>query len=351
MNPTASEPSKPAASVNLAPGPLFIVSMWRCGASILYALLNKHPQVALTFEDDLWLLRSVFRKPASYCDWAARWEFWNNAFTRHGIIANDLPRGVADFPTAFTAFHQAFAARKGAVIWGDKSPVYYDSLPVLARLFPQARFIIQWRDPVATANAIARAAQTGFQRPGAYVRGLIGCQVLKRGVDFLLSRGVPVCQVTYEELTSDPAKVMREVCRFLEIPYRDELALLRDADRSAVFEGAHFSLLRGDEIVSTPRTLILDQAARQKINGYVKLWKRRYNDAWPPSVLTAADEVAPPRLPQRVGNQVAYRAVRAFEQFRQVCYAYAPMALLQSYRSRRPGVRLPADKQTRDAQD
>jgi len=338
MNPTAHESSKPAAGVSLAPGPLFVVSMWRSGSSLLYALLNKHPQVALTFEADLWLLRSVFRKPSGYCDWAARWEFWNSALTRHGIVANDLPRGAADYATAFTAFHKAYAARKGAVIWGDRSPIYYDSLPALARLFPQARFIIQWRDPAATANAIARAAQSGapsFQQRGSQLRALIGCEVLKRRVDSLLSRGQPVCQVTYEELTSDTAKVMREVCRFLEIPYRDELANLQGADRSTIFKGAHHTLIRGDEIVSTPRTVILDQAVRQKIDGYVKLWKRRYNNEWPPSVLTDADDVALPRLPQRVGDQVAYRAVRAVDQFRQVCFAYAPLALLQSYRRRK----------------
>jgi hypothetical protein len=353
MNPTAYESSKPAACV-MAPGPLFVVSMWRSGSSLLYALLNKHPQVALTFEADLWLLRSVFRKPAGYCDWAERWEFWNSALTRHGISANDLPRGVTDFRTAFTTVHKAYAARKGAVIWGDRSPVYYDSLPALARLFPQARFIIQWRDLAATANAIARAAQSGvpyFHQRGTHLRGLLGYQILKRGVDSLLSRGQPVCQLTYEELTSDTEKVMREVCRFLEIPYRDELANLGDADRSAIFQGSHHSLVRGNKIVSTPRTVILDRAARQKINGYVKLWQRRYNNEWPPSVLTDADNVSLPRLPQRIGNQLAYRAVRAFDQFRQVCFAYAPLALLQSYRSRRRGLRQPADKQTGNVRD
>jgi hypothetical protein len=337
----------------MAPGPLFIVASWRGGSSLLYALLNKHPQVGLTFEADLWLLRSVFRKPARYCDWAARWELRYGALSRHGINANDMPRGVADYPTAFAAAHKTYAARKGAVIWGDKSPIYNDCLPALARLFPQARFIIQWRDPAATANAIARGAQSGaacYQKRGVYVRGLIGYPVLKRGVDYLLSIGQPVCQVTYEELTSDTAKVMREVCRFLEIPYRDELADLQGADRSAVYNEAHHSLIRGDEIVSRPRTVILDQAVRQKINGYVKLWKRRYNDEWPPSVLTDADDVALPRLPQRVGDQLAYRAVCAFDQFQQICFAYAPLALIQSYRSRRRGVRFPADKQTGDAQ-
>ncbi len=354
MGPTACGSPKPAAGVGLAPGPLFVVSMYRSGASLLYALLNKHPQVALTFEADLWLMRSVFHKPARFCDWAERWEFWNTALSRHGIAPNDLPAGVGDYPTAFSAVHKAYAERRGAVIWGDRSANYYDSLPSLARLFPQARFIIQWRDPVAAANAIARAAQSGasyFQQWGAHQRGLIGHQVLKRGVDFLRSRGRPVCQVTYENLTSDTANVMREVCRFLEIPYRDELTKLGDADRSAIFEGAHHALVRGNEIVDTPRAVILDQAARQKVEGYVKLWKRRYNNEWPPSALPDADDVVLPGLPQRIGNQVAYRAVHAFDQFRQVCFAYAPLTLLQNYRGRRRGVQFPAAKQTEDVED
>ena len=354
MNSAAYESSIPGAVVRVAPGPLFIVAMWRGGSSLLYSLLNKHPQVALTFEADLWLLRSMFRRPAGYRDWAERWELRGGALSRHGMIANDLPRGAADFPTAFAAFHKSYAARRGAVIWGDKSPIYSDSLPVLARLFPQARFIVQWRDPAATANAIARAAQSGaacYRQRGVYLRGLIGYQVLKSGVDFLLSRGRPVCQVTYEELTSDTAKVMREVCRFLEIPYRDELADLQGADRSAIFKEPHHSLARGDEIVSTPRTVILNPAIRRKIDGYVKLWKRRYNDEWPPSILTAPDHVALPGLPQRIGDEVAYHAVRTFNQFRQVCFAYAPLALIESYRSRRRGVRFHTDKQTKDTQD
>ena len=331
MNPTAYEPAKPAEGLSMAPGPLFVVAMWRSGSSLIYALLNKHPQVALTFEDDLWLLRSVFRKPVRYCDWAARWEFRLSALSRHGILASELPAGVADYATAFCAFHKAYAARKGAVIWGDKSPIYYDSLPELARIFPQARFIIQWRDPIATANAIARAAQTGapwYQRRGIYLRALMGYEVLKRGVDALLSRGQPVCQINFEELTSNTPKVMQEVCRFLEIPYRDELAELRGADRSAVFKDPHHSLIKGDKIVCGARTVILDPAVRRKVDGYVKLWKRRYNNEWPPSALTDADHVALPWLAQRVGDQVAYRAVRASDRLRQVFFAYVPMALL-----------------------
>jgi hypothetical protein len=50
-------------------GPLFITGMWRSGSSLLYALLNKHPQVKLMYEADLALLRPVFWKPSAR-DWA-----------------------------------------------------------------------------------------------------------------------------------------------------------------------------------------------------------------------------------------------------------------------------------------
>src|SRR5579863_123710 len=95
-------------------GPLFVVSMWRSGSSLLYALLNKHPQVGLMYEADLLLLRSAFLKPGRYCDWAERWDFWNQAFTRHGLNAKEFTQGITNFPKAFATVHKEFARRKGA---------------------------------------------------------------------------------------------------------------------------------------------------------------------------------------------------------------------------------------------
>src|SRR5258706_6883527 len=92
----------------LSTGPLFMVSMWRSGSSVLYAPLNKHPQVALMYEADLMLLRPVFLKPGAFCDWAERWEFWNENFKRHGLNFSDVPSGITDFSHAFTAVHRRY---------------------------------------------------------------------------------------------------------------------------------------------------------------------------------------------------------------------------------------------------
>ena len=67
-----------------------MVGIWRSGTSLLYTLLNQHPQIALTYESDLFLLRSLFRGGSAKSDWLERWEFWNNALTRHNIDTGKL---------------------------------------------------------------------------------------------------------------------------------------------------------------------------------------------------------------------------------------------------------------------
>jgi hypothetical protein len=319
----------------MAPGPLFVVSMWRSGSSLLYALLNKHPQVALMYEADLLLLKPVFLKPKSLCDWTERWEFWNEAFHRHGLSATDIPPGIADFPGAFAAAHQLYARRRGATIWGDKSPNYYDRLNEMADDFPEARFILVWRDPAGTANSILRAAALGnsyFGRKGAAHCGLLGYEVFKQECDRLLARGKQVCQVNYEDLLLETDSVMREVCAFLQIPYDSSLSNLEGADRSAILEGQHHATLKGDKIVRGPRPQLVGPALRMKINRYVALWRMRYAAAWPPYPPAVEDAVAPPSRLAQLADHMLYHIWRIRDRISPVVFSFIPISPLQRYR-------------------
>ncbi len=319
----------------LAPGPLFMVSMGRSGSTLLYALLNKHPEVALTFEADLVCLRSVFLKPKRFCDWAERGEFRNDAFRRHGLDAADVGEGVSDFVDAFTTTHQLFARRKGATIWGDKSPSYHDSLNRMADDFPDARFIIVWRNPKDTANAVLRAAAKGsshFNRKGALLRELLDYEVLKKECDRLLARKKPVCQVNYEDLILDTPSVMRQVCQFLQIPYDDSLSNLEGADRSAIYRGPNHINIRGDKIVRDPRPDYLDSALRAKISQYVALWHQRYGADWPPYPGPADDDPQPPNRLTRFIDSALNRLFRTRDRISWVAFCFIPISLLRHYR-------------------
>jgi hypothetical protein len=318
----------------MAPGPLFLVSMWRSGSSLLYALLNKHPQVALTYEADLLLLRSTFRKPRIFCDWVERWEFWNGALHRHGLATSDIESGIADFTSAFTSVHQLYARKRAATIWGDKSPNYYDRLGELADNFPDARFIVEWRDPSGTANAILRAASSRnpyFSRIGAAHCGLMGYEVFKKECDRLIARGKPVCQVHYEDLVLDTPSVMRGVCDFLQIPYYESLSQLSGADRSAIYDGEHHANVRSDKIVSGARRDLASEALRAKIRRNVASWHRRYAGAWPPHPKPDPDAVPAGHI-SRISDLILYRLLRARDRLSPLAFSFLPIWLLRYYR-------------------
>jgi hypothetical protein len=318
----------------MAAGPLFVVSMWRSGSSLLYALLNKHPQVALMYEADLLLLRPAFLKPKVFCDWVERWEFWNDVLRRHGLAASNVPAGISDFPGAFNAVHQLYAKQRGAKIWGDKSPNYYDRLNEMADDFPQARFILVWRDPKNTVNSILRAGALGnsyFSRKGAAHCGLLGYEVFKKECDKLVRRGKPVFQINYEDLVCDTPAVMRQVCGFLQIPYDDSLANLAGADRSAILAGQHHANLRGDTIVQGSRPELAEPALRMKISHYLIRWRQIYG-VWPPYPEQGNNASGPPAGFSRLTDMALYRIARLRDRISPLVFSFFPIAPLLRYR-------------------
>ncbi len=323
---------KQGATPAITPGPLFIVSMWRGGSSLLHVLLNKHPQVALMYEADLLLLRPVFIKPPCFSDWRDRWELWNQVFTRHELSPSEFKSGCGDFKTAFEKVHRSYARQKGAVIWGDKSPNYHDQLLAMVKIFPSARFIIVWRDPIDTIGATRRAAAAGsryFRKYGTIWRSLFGYRVFKRQCRQLVASGVPVHQLHYEDLVSDTAKVMRQVCAFLDIPYDDSLCTLEGADRSAVYAESHHNLLRENAIVRGARPDLIDPARREKIELYLALWRKA----------DEGEEAGYGRsvfgFVQQQFDRLRYRLYRCLDALIRLGFCYLPICLLGAYRRRK----------------
>jgi hypothetical protein len=324
-------------------GPLFVTGMWRSGSSLLYALLNKHPRIGLMYEADLALLRPAFWKPGA-AGWAERWEFWNGAVLRHGFEPAALQASAGggaaarDFKQAFELAYRAHAARKGAAIWGDKSPDLYDRMRLLVHLFPEARFIVVWRSPKATCSSMAAAAAKGasfFRKPAMALRGLLGCAELRRECDRLQAAGHAVCEVDYEELASEPAAVMRRVCEFLGLAYDPNLATLEGADRGAIHPGEHHALLRGSRIVAGSRPEILDAALRAKIGRYITWWRGQHQGVWPKFPPAAEGEGAVPSLFERARDRLAYRAWRSLDALTRLIYCWAPVGWLRWYRTRK----------------
>jgi hypothetical protein len=318
---------------DFAPGPLFVVGMWRSGTSLLYSLLNQHPQIALLYEGDLPLLGALFQNGKGSSDWQERWEFWNQAPTRHSIDLSKVPAQAPDLQSAALAAWKEYA---GLALYGDKSPNYFDFLPQLAKDFPNARFIVIWRDLADVCRSMinARAGSSYFRKRGIMHRAVIGYHKLKQGCDSLAAAGVPLHQIQYEELIEKPEVVLGGICNFLDIRFDQRMTQLDTADRSAIYNAVHHSGVKSDKIgLDKKRKEVLSPALKDKIESYVSYWKEEYGSTWPLHPQSVSPDVKRPGALRRSFDNALFSGLRQFDKFTSYVYCYAPIGLLRGYRS------------------
>jgi Sulfotransferase family len=334
MERPSSEKSAGPPSATMNPGPLFVVGMWRSGTSLLYALLNQHPQIGLMYESDFPLLTPLFVLPRRSSSWIPKVDSWNGALTRHKIDASAIPEDTVSLPNAFREVAQQYARKKGAAIWGCKSPNYYDCMNQLADWFPDAKFIVIWRDPADVCRSIVRAAKKSpwFARPGMDLRALLGYRRMKQEADQLVRRGAAIHQLQYDDLVRDPVNTLTAICDFIGIPFDPKMNSLEDADRSAIYNGDHHSMVKSAAIVANQeRPEVLSPELKKKVERYVVFWREQYGGKWPVNA-AVSDGTRPASLFERTADRVRHRLLRSFDLTVPILYSLVPIRVWQKYR-------------------
>jgi hypothetical protein len=211
-------------------------------------------------------------------------------------------------------------------------------LPELAQHFPDARFIIIWRNPADICRSVMRASKgdSFFAKRGMVLRALRGNHELKRGFDALVEKGTPVHAVQYETLVNDPAGVMAGVCRFLDLEFHPRMISLRDADRSAIYDAAHHEMVKSENITATKEKVdLLPPAVRKKIGRYIAYWHEQYESKWPAVPEDTNSKSGSWFLLEHFFDGILYRAFRSLDWAIVLIYCFAPLRLLRKYRTLR----------------
>ncbi len=332
----SADPNTEQDSLALSDGPLFVVGMFRSGTSLLYALLNQHPQIALLYEDDLAHLPSLFWFPTKTSRWLAKWDNWNGGPSRHNIDGSELPKEISDIRTAAREVYVQYARKKkGATIWGTKSPTFYDSLARLGRAFPNARYVIIWRDVHDVCGSIQKASTEAayFRSNGMLLRALLGYHDMKVQCDTLIKRGLPVHEIYYEDLASDSTATMRGICEFLNIPFDPKMTTLKGADRSVIENGSHHSMVKAESIAKPRKSRdVLPAELNAKIDRYLNMWRKKYNGAWPRYPRSVDSKAGDPSLWERWRDALTYRSLRAWLHTIPVIFCLVPSSAWEVYR-------------------
>ena len=336
-------------SDGMSAGPVFVVGMWRSGTSLLYALLNQHPQIGLMYESDLPLLHSLFLLPHKSSWWLNKVDSWNGALTRHKIDSAAIPENISDLPGAFRAVAQQYAKKKSATVWGCKSPSYYDCMIELTDWFPRAKFIVIWRDPADVCRSIVRAAEKSpwFARPGMDLRALLGYRRMKKEADELVHRGAAIHQLQYDDLVRDPETALTAICEFIGVPFDSRMTSLEGADRSAIYNGEHHSMVKSSSIeAKRNRPEVLSPALKRKVERYVVFWRQQSGGAWPVNA-AVSHGTKPASWFERMADRTRHGALRALDCAVPYVYSLVPVSVWQRYRQVKSRYQRIAPKPTR----
>ncbi|HEV3321209.1 MAG TPA: sulfotransferase [Solirubrobacteraceae bacterium] len=202
---------------NRAVTPIFLFSTARCGSTLLQRILGSYPEIATVSEP--WLLIPLvyaLRKQGVY----AEYEHGTMVKAMEDFCA-ELPGGQKDFQAeirrlVMRLYEYRFEPQHRYFL--DKTPPYFLIVDEIFELFPDAKFIFLWRNPLAVAASLADWPQGNWG--GLYRENLFF------GLANLISayrrNAHRACAVRFEDYVTGDAKTWDRVMAYLELQFRPE---------------------------------------------------------------------------------------------------------------------------------
>lgn len=253
----------------MTPEPIFLLSAPRCGSTLLQRILAAHPEVATLSEP--WVLLPLLyaeRGEGVYAEYAH--VDFARAFTD---VCRALPNGRQDWYAAVRAYAgeiYARAAGRETRYFLDKTPRYSLAAEELFRAFPDSRFVVLWRHPLAMLASILNTWHGGRWNLH-YFKADVFCGV-ERLIRAVQAQPGRAFALRYEDVVREPEKRLRSVFSYLDLDW--------DPDVLHGFEDIHLGGRMGDQTGTRRYREIsvasLDHWKSTLANPLRKAWCRRY---------------------------------------------------------------------------
>jgi len=208
-------PARSVAHSLPVPRPFFIVGAPRTGTTLLRRVLVAHPAVAIPPESffvaeyleaehvPLQRRLALWLRDPELIEWGER------------FVPEDF-EGCEDMAAIVRRAHALFAERRGAKVWGQKTPRLVRHWELLADRYPDAVFIHPTRDPRAVVSSLKRSR-------AHQLNALMGARRWRDdtalGLTMEEALGERVFRYDYEALATDPEGTARRVCAHLDLPF------------------------------------------------------------------------------------------------------------------------------------
>ena len=233
----------------------FIVGCGRSGTTLVRAMLDSHPELAIPpetkFIATLGSTRRKYEKTKGFDVEAFVVDLQQHVRlgVRLGLTHEEVAEAFSeqppvDYPDAVRRVFSLMARQRGKTRYGNKSPIHVLTIPLLAELFPESRFIHVIRD----GRDVACSYLSVDWGPDTVVDAALRWRrAVRKGREAGRQLGPGrYKEVRYEILVDDPEAELRTLCSFLDLPFNS--VMLQYSDRApeildgVAFPEAHRSL-------------------------------------------------------------------------------------------------------------
>jgi hypothetical protein len=195
---------------------IFIFSLPRSGSTLLQRMLAAHPQISTHAEP--WLLLPLaysIRGAGVYAEY-----HHGNAARAITALADSLPHQTDDYYHELGQMVRLLytkLARDESVYFLDKTPRYYLILPEIRKMFPEAKFIFLFRNPLQIYASMLETWYGGrLLMHGSHMDLFRGTKLLAAG---FRDMGGSSARVNFEDLVNGPEATIRKVLTYLDLDY------------------------------------------------------------------------------------------------------------------------------------
>jgi len=194
---------------------VFVISPPRAGSTLLQRMMGAHAEILTHPEPHLispiahlGVYDNVDKAPYDHI----------NAAEATKAFIEGLPGGEQDYLDALRAYTDTLYGRmlstSKSSYFLDKTPANALVLPFLQRLYPDAKYVVLTRHPLAVFSSYANSFFDGDWRGAHAFNPILERYVPAMGA-FLRERPVPLLHVAYEDLVTEPAPQLERIFAFL----------------------------------------------------------------------------------------------------------------------------------------
>jgi hypothetical protein len=199
---------------------VFIISQPKAGSTLLQRILAGHPDIQTSAETWL-MLHPVYglRKKGIEAEYNARW-----AATGVTEFLDNYADGRQTYVDGLRSFAGTIYGRvlekHGKKLFLDKTPRYTMIIDELIELFPEAKYVLLIRNPLAILKSeLHTYVGSDWQILSEFAPDLVAAP--QRLVDARRSLGKAAFELKYEDLVAQPENIVRELCGFLGASFNE----------------------------------------------------------------------------------------------------------------------------------